>query len=136
MEEFKYIVIPIIITILSQLIKFILEGIISKKFNLLRFLDGMGGMPSSHSAFVTSITTLAFLDAGPSSLAFGICLCFSLIVIYDAMGVRYESGEQAKVLNKIAKVNLKERLGHQPEEVLVGVLFGIIGTLALSFLIK
>lgn len=136
MKDLKYIVIPIIVIIISQSIKFVWEGIKKKKFDFFRLLDGMGGMPSSHSAFVTSITTLSFLDMGVSSPLFGICLCFSLVVIYDAMGVRYESGEQAKVINKIAKVNLKEKLGHKPEEVLVGVLLGMAATTGLNLLIK
>ena len=83
-------------------------------------------MPSSHSSFVTSITTLIYLNYGLFSPLFAICLVFSLVTIYDAMGIRYESGKQAQVLNKITKGNLKESLGHKPIEVLVGVIFGIV----------
>ena len=91
----------------------------------------MGGMPSTHSALATSITTLIYLDYGVTSPLFSITLIFSLIVIYDSMGIRYESGNQARILNKAFGTNLKERLGHRPIETLVGVIFGITTTLLL-----
>ena len=126
MTSLKYILIPMAVIILSQTLKFIIYFIRSAKIDIIRFLDGMGGMPSSHSSFVTSITTLIYLNYGLFSPLFAICLVFSLVTIYDAMGIRYESGKQAQVLNKITKGNLKESLGHKPIEVLVGVIFGIV----------
>ncbi len=83
----------------------------------------MGGMPSSHSALVSSLTTLIYLNYG-LSIYFSISFIFSLIVIYDARGIRYESGKQAKVLNSIANTNLRESLGHNSLEVLVGIILG------------
>ncbi len=126
MTSLKYILIPMAVIILSQTLKFIIYFIRSGKIDIIRFLDGMGGMPSSHSSFVASITTLIYLNYGLFSPLFAICLVFSLVTIYDAMGIRYESGKQAQVLNKITKGNLKESLGHKPIEVLVGVIFGIV----------
>lgn len=131
MTSLKYIIFPIITAILSQTIKVIIETIKSKKLDIVRFFDGMGGMPSTHSALVTSITTLIYLDYGVTSPLFSITLIFSLIVIYDSMGIRYESGNQARILNKAFGTNLKERLGHRPIETLVGVIFGITTTLLL-----
>lgn len=131
MTSLKYIIFPIITAILSQTIKVIIETIKSKKLDIVRFFDGMGGMPSTHSALVTSITTLIYLDYGLTSPLFSITLIFSLIVIYDSMGIRYESGNQARILNKAFGTNLKERLGHRPIETLVGVIFGITTTLLL-----
>ena len=131
MTSLKYIIFPIITAILSQTIKVIIETIKSKKLDIVRFFDGMGGMPSTHSALATSITTLIYLDYGVTSPLFSITLIFSLIVIYDSMGIRYESGNQARILNKVFGTNLKERLGHRPIETLVGVIFGITTTLLL-----
>ena len=131
MTSLKYIIFPIITAILSQTIKVIIETIKSKKLDIVRFFDGMGGMPSTHSALATSITTLIYLDYGVTSPLFSITLIFSLIVIYDSMGIRYESGNQARILNKAFGTNLKERLGHRPIETLVGVIFGITTKLLL-----
>lgn len=132
MNSLKYIIIPFFIAILSQLIKTIIETIKYKKINISRFFDGMGGMPSTHSALVASITTLIYLNYGITSSLFSISLIFSLIVIYDSMGIRYESGKQAKTINNILGTNLKEPLGHKPIETLIGVLFGIVLSIILS----
>ena len=92
----------------------------------------MGGMPSTHSSLVSSLTTLVYIDYSISSIIFSIVLFFSLIVIYDSMGIRYESGNQAKVLNNILGTNFKEPLGHKPIEVLFGVILGIMLTIVLN----
>ncbi len=121
-----------------QILKFILEMITHKKPNLRR-LYGSGGMPSSHSAVVTSITTVAGIIEGFDSLAFAACLVFSLIVMYDAAGVRRAAGKQARVLNQIIEnrkdINIQEKLvellGHTPIEVFVGAIFGIVETIAI-----
>ena len=128
---YQYLIIPIIVCIISQTIKVIIEFIKTKKLNIIRFIDGMGGMPSTHSALVSSLTTLVCINYNITSIIFSITLFFSLIVIYDSMGIRYESGNQAKELNKILGTNFKEPLGHSPIEVLLGVLLGIILTLIL-----
>ena len=66
-----------------------------------------------------------YLNYGVTSILFALSLFFSLIVIYDSMGIRYESGNQARVINKVVGTNLKEKLGHNPLEVLAGVVLGI-----------
>lgn len=134
MLEYKYLIIPFITAILCQLIKVLGEYRKDKKFKIERLLDGMGGMPSTHSSLVTSITTLVYINYGSSGIIFAISLFFSLIIIYDSMGIRYESGQQAKTINKINNTNLKEELGHKPIECLVGVLFGIIITTILNYI--
>lgn len=118
--------------IISQSIKVIIELFKYKKLNIYRFIDGMGGMPSTHSSLVSSITTLVYINYNITNILFSITLFFSLIVIYDSMGIRYESGNQAKVLNNILGTNFKEPLGHKPIEVLIGVLLGIILTIILN----
>lgn len=140
MYKYKFIIIPFLGIFFSQIIKFILESIKYKRFCLDRLLSGSGGMPSTHSSFVSSLTTLIYLEYGISSIYFAISLIFSLVIIYDSMGVRYEAGKQAELLNDIVeKINfnskmkeLKEKVGHKPIEVLCGVLLGISISLIFS----
>ncbi len=124
----------------AQVLKTIINCILMKKFQAER-LWGAGGMPSSHSALVCSMTIAAGRSLGFSSPVFAIAVVMALIVMYDAMGVRRAACEQAKVLNQIIfdwmdanpalfsneKQNkqLKEMLGHTPTEVLSGALLGI-----------
>ena len=125
MLAYKYLIIPFMTAITSQVIKVLLEYIRTKRFNINRFFDGMGGMPSTHSTLTSSLTTIIYLNYGVTSILFALSLFFSLIVIYDSMGIRYESGNQARVINKVVGTNLKEKLGHNPLEVLAGVVLGI-----------
>lgn len=133
--KYIYIFVPFLAVFISQIIKILVEGIINKKINIYRLIDGAGGMPSSHSAFVSSLTTIIGICNGFDSIYFSICLIFSSVVLYDAMGVRYETGKQAEIINLLIKSNksfeektiiLKEKVGHKPIEVLCGCLLGII----------
>ena len=132
------VVIPFTTWCTVQILKFIFDLITHKKMNFKR-LYGSGGMPSSHSATVMSITTMAGLLEGFDSLAFAACFGFSIIVMYDAAGVRRAAGKQARVLNQIIanykEINIQEKLvellGHTPIEVVVGAIFGVVETLAL-----
>lgn len=95
-----------------------------------------GGMPSSHSSFVTCLSTLVGTYNGFDSVEFAICVVFALIVMYDASGVRRAVGKQAAILNKIVadlqhkkhieNETLKELVGHTPKEVIIGALLGIM----------
>lgn len=135
MLSLKYIIIPFGAAIFSQIIKIFIEFIRYKKISINRFVDGMGGMPSTHSALVSSISTIIYLDFGISPL-FAVTLIFSLIVIYDSMGIRYESGKQAEVINDMAGSNLEEKIGHKPIEVFVGTMFGILFSIVGSLILK
>ena len=128
----KYIVIPILVGIITQCIKFIIETIKTKKIDIIRLFDGMGGMPSTHSALVSSLSTIIYLNYGIESPLTSITIIFSLLVIYDSMGIRYESGRQAQIVNRLTGSNLKEQLGHKPLETLVGVFLGIILTILIN----
>lgn len=111
-----------------------------KRFNFKWFV-GTGGMPSSHASGVSSLTTMVGLSHGFSSAIFGVTLMFSLIVMFDAQSVRWATGKQAEILNRIVddiysrhefrEERLKELLGHTPVEVLagacIGVLVGVLG---------
>lgn len=100
-----------------------------------------GGMPSSHSSFVTSLATLVGLERGFNSTDFAVVCVFSLIIMYDAAGVRRAVGKQAAILNQIVDdiqhgkhiehQKLKELVGHTPKEVFVGAILGILTALAL-----
>ena len=137
-EEFitnKYIYVPILLWIGIQTFKLVYDLVTTKKFNFKRIL-GAGGMPSSHSAVVTSITTLIGKYQGVGSPIFALSLIVALVVMYDACGVRRAAGKQARLLNKIIETpgltrvqvteKLQEVLGHTPIQVFVGALIGII----------
>ncbi len=131
----KYIWVPFFTWLSIQVFKVIVDSIKSKKLNLRR-LCGAGGMPSSHTAVVMVITIMIGKDVGFGSYAFAATFIFSLIVMYDAAGVRRAAGEQASVLNKIIETpglsglevqkRLMEALGHTPIQVLVGAIIGIV----------
>ena len=87
----------------AQSLKIIIDVILNKKFNPERLM-GAGGMPSSHSATVTALTTAIALKEGVSSSLFALSFLFAFIVMYDATGVRRETGKQSMLLNKILTV--------------------------------
>jgi len=122
---------------LAQIIKTIIHLILTKKFVAERLI-GSGGMPSCHSATVCALTTSVIINEGVHSPFFAIAAILSIIVMYDAMGVRRETGIQARVLNELTEViekmgsdlsndeKLKEFVGHTPIQVFVGAVLGII----------
>lgn len=104
-----------------------------------RVMFDSGGMPSSHTALVVGLTTAIAHKFGLGSVYFPMSLAFSLIVMYDAAGVRRHAGKQAEVLNKIVEdmfhgsaisnTKLKEVLGHSPLQVICGAIVGVaVGT--------
>ena len=118
--------------LLSQIIKGIIHLIIHKRLVWERLL-GDGGMPSSHSATVTAVAVMTGLRCGWDSPVFAIAVILALIVMHDAMGVRQETGKQAKVINSMVELfnsmgrgeltpeeTLKEFVGHTRGQVLVG----------------
>ncbi|KAJ9171511.1 hypothetical protein P3X46_014870 [Hevea brasiliensis] len=119
----------------AQSIKVILNFFVERKWDL-RILFASGGMPSSHSALCTALTTSVALCHGVADSLFPVCLGFSLIVMYDAIGVRRHAGMQAEVLNlivedlfqghPISERKLKELLGHTPLQVFAGAVLGIL----------
>lgn len=127
---------------MAQLIKVLLNLIKFRRFDMERIF-GSGGMPSSHSSTVCAASTVVCRLCGPDSPVFGVMVIMSVIVMYDAMNVRYHAGVQAKELNiirkelknnkflnenfdgKISGNELKELLGHTPLEVLCGAALGV-----------
>ncbi len=131
----KYIYVPFFLWFFIQLFKVIYDLITTKKFNFKRIL-GAGGMPSSHSAVVMTITAMIGNDLGFGSSAFAASFIFSCVVMYDAAGVRRAAGKQASLLNKIINTpgltgievqeKLVEVLGHTPTQVFVGAFIGFV----------
>ena len=127
-----YIVVVIISWTLSHLLKYFIECLKSGKRDFFKTLFSSGGMPSSHTATVVSLTTVIGLIDGFNSAIFGLSALFSIIVMYDATKVRRSSGEQGEVLHKIIeamKLGSKKPYlakGHTPVQVFVGAIFGIL----------
>ena len=131
---------PVIVTgfaawFLAQSIKVVLGFIQEKRFNFKWFV-GSGGMPSSHAALVMSIAVAIGLHEGFNTPLFALGLTFAFVTMFDAQGVRRQSGQQAEALNKmlddiysqrgIQETPLKELFGHTPIEVIAGGLLGTI----------
>jgi len=122
--------------IIAQALKVLTDLWVGKKLNLNRFV-GAGGMPSSHTSMVIALTTAIAKLQGLGSAEFAISAALSVIVMYDATGVRRETGTQAKMLNWMAEnwphedevsfeKKLKEFVGHTPLEVLAGAVLGFV----------
>ena len=134
----KYIYIPFLLWFGIQLFKLIYDLVTTKQFNFKRII-GAGGMPSSHSAVVTSLATLIGKNYGVDSAIFALSWIFAFVVMYDACGVRRAAGKQAKVLNEIVNTKgltngevqekLQEALGHTPVQVFVGAIIGLFAGL-------
>lgn len=128
--------------LIAQVLKVIINACIHKKLVWER-LVGDGGMPSGHSATVSSLATVTGLICGFGTFQFAMAAVFAIVVCHDAMGVRHETGKQAVMLNEIIQileaedlpeVKLKELVGHTPLQVIAGILIGIANACLLYFL--
>lgn len=123
--------------LIAQLLKTLIDIWYNKSFSPDR-LWGSGGMPSSHSSTVCALAASAAFRYGMNGYEFAVSFIFALVVMYDAMGVRRETGKQAKLLNMILDNNifsdrfehfeekLKEFVGHTPLQVFMGAVLGIV----------
>ena len=140
---------PYLITALSawflaQIIKTILYAVMNGGLSLER-LFGDGGMPSGHSATVTSLAVFCALMHGTGSHEFAVSAILAIIVCHDAMGVRQETGKQAILINELVEklkiehrlptIELKEFVGHTPLQVAAGILLGFADALVMYFLV-
>ena len=126
----------------AQLIKTVIHAIVTKKIDFTR-LVGDGGMPSGHSATVSSLAPAPAIATAPGSFQFANAAIFAIVVCKDAMGVRLETGKQAAIINdivesfnalmseKLAAAKLKEFVGHTPLQVIAGILLGVVNALIL-----
>lgn len=132
--------------LIAQVLKTIIYLILNKKFVAERLI-GDGGMPSCHSSTVTALATACCIEHGPGSSEFAISLFLAIIVMHDAMGVRWETGIQARVLNDILEIfekmgrseltaqdKLKEFVGHTPFQVVMGAILGFFIALGHAYL--
>lgn len=138
LQHYPALGIAIIALLSAQLLKFAGNWMVHRQPDFTR-LTGMGGMPSSHAASVTALSTSVGIESGFHSTMFGAVAFVSLLIIYDATGIRQAASRQAQLLNQMLEdlkthhsirgERLVERLGHTYVEVLVGFLYGL--TLAL-----
>lgn len=131
---------------IAQVLKVIIYAIINKTWDFSR-LFGDGGMPSGHSATVSSLATISALSYGFSSFEFAVTAILATIVCHDAMGVRREAGKHAKLLNllvdsyekltknELPEVVLKEFVGHTPLQVTTGIILGILCAFGMHFFV-
>ena len=136
---YKIIVLWVLSASLVQFIKFILTYIKERRIDLSRLIEP-GGMPSSHSAAASTLSTSIGLACGFNSAVFAVTLFFGCVIVYESTGLRRAVGEQAEALNKLIlmvyekkslyKEELRIILGHTPVEVLLGILMGICFALA------
>lgn len=123
--------------LVAQVLKTVIHLILVREFKAER-LVGSGGMPSSHSSTVCALAAAAAYEYGAGSFEFAISLLMAIVVMYDAMGVRRETGIQARLLNEMLRTfedmgrseisahdKLKEFVGHTPFQVLIGAILGI-----------
>ena len=127
---------------IAQILKTIIYAGINKKIDWKR-LFGDGGMPSGHSATVTAMAVRSFLIYGAGSFEFAVTFMLAIIVMHDAMGVRQETGKQAKIIKDLASFmeslgrditdeeKLKEFVGHTPLQVTAGAIIGALVALLL-----
>lgn len=124
----------------AQILKTLITLALTRSFDPER-LFGSGGMPSSHSSTVCALTTAVVMQYGAASFEFAISAVLAIIVMYDAAGVRRETGTQAVVLNRFMDMfahldspddpqftqeKLKELVGHTPLQVFAGAVLGIV----------
>ena len=135
----------------AQLIKTIIHAIVTKSIDFTRLIGDGGmprancGMPSGHSATVSSLATAAALVYGLGSFEFAMAFIFAIVVCKDAMGVRLETGRQAVIINdiveafnslaseKLPEAKLKEFVGHTPLQVIAGILLGVANTFIMYY---
>ncbi len=133
--------------LVAQVIKTLIYLVVNRQLRLER-LVGDGGMPSCHSACVAGIATATAIAEGIRSPLFAIAFFFAIIVMHDAMGVRQETGKQARIINDIVEEirergitimsmspeeRLKEFVGHTGTQVCVGAVIGILSALIQHF---
>ena len=130
--------------LIAQILKVFTGMFSEQKFSFFKLFFSNGGMPSSHSATVGALATVTLLTYGPDSFEFAMATVFAIIVMYDAMNVRLQTGKQGAILNILIKNEdikakldetsrdkwtetiLKEYVGHTPIQVLIGLILGIV----------
>ncbi len=131
----KLLIAAVLALVIAQAAKGLVALIRERRFDF-QYVAGAGGMPSSHSAFVTALATAAGRHLGLDSPIFAVCVVLAAIVMYDAAGVRRAVSVQARILNQmmedyfekkgIQQARLRELIGHTPFQVLIGAVLGFL----------
>lgn len=127
--DLSYALIPFLAWLVAGSTKFLINTIRAKRFAF--DLIGYGGLPSNHSAIVSSTAALIALKEGIGHPAFGLAVTLAFIVILDANSLRRQIGAQAAVINRLTTPSeglkpLRERMGHTRTEIAAGVLVGVV----------
>lgn len=131
--DYSYLITPFLTWLICGITKFVINSIKTKR--LAFDLIGYGGMPSNHSAIVSSMVCLIAFRDGIDSPAFGVALTLAFIVILDASSLRKQVGRQAQAINQLESYQgdkLRERVGHSKLEIIMGVALGFF----VSFILK
>ena len=128
--DLTYVLTPFIAWLVAGTLKFIVNSVRAGK--LAFGMIGYGGLPSNHSAIVSSMATVIALREGVGHPAFGVALTLAFIVVLDASSLRRQIGKQAQMINRLADLSdsksklLRERIGHTPVEILAGITTGCL----------
>ena len=123
----------------AQFLKLFTGAYRNKKLRVIDLFVSSGGMPSSHSAAVSALTTASLCEYGITSFQFTVTFILALIVMHDAAGVRNQVGKQAKIIKQMNKggcADLKELVGHTPFQVCVGSVLGIVIAVVFKLIYK
>jgi acid phosphatase family membrane protein YuiD len=130
MNDFVYLITPFLSWLVAGSLKFLINSIRAKRLSF--DLIGYGGLPSNHSAIVSSIAALISFKDGINTPAFGVAITLAFIVILDAGSLRRQVGKHATAINYLLKKSpelgllMRERMGHTRSEILAGILVGIL----------
>lgn len=126
--DFSYVATPFVAWVVAGTLKFLINSLRARQPAFGQI--GYGGLPSNHSAIVSSMAALIAMREGMSHPAFGVALTLAFIVMLDAGSLRRHLGKQAAAINRHAArqgapEGLRERLGHSPAEILAGIAVGV-----------
>jgi acid phosphatase family membrane protein YuiD len=130
MKEFSYALTPFLAWLVAGILKFLINSLKARRFAF--DLIGYGGLPSNHSAIVSSMATLIALKEGINTPAFGVAIALAFIVILDASSLRKQVGKHAAAINQLnslsgdASLSLRERMGHTSIEIFAGIITGAL----------
>lgn len=137
-HEYRAILLPLMCGLVAQMLKVLAHYVRNREINLNKATEP-GGMPSSHSAAIVALCTVVGFEAGVNSMVFAVTFLLSLVIMYEAAGVRRAAGEQAEVLNRmldefyhggrVSEDRVRELIGHTPFEVFVGAAMGFTAAL-------
>ena len=136
--DFSYALTPFLAWLVAGVLKFIINSIKARQFAF--GLIGYGGLPSNHSAIVSSMAALIALKEGIGHPAFGVAITVAFIVMLDAHSLRGQVGKHAELINQLSAgtfnhLSLRERMGHTRLEIAAGIAVGIAVAAAVNIIL-